>query len=50
MGLSAVVAIGRRFVVIIDTRSAQEVSSVNFVKASNAEVPTLLATGRAGPA
>jgi hypothetical protein len=48
--MSTLAAIGRRFVVIVETRPEQEIAWVEFIRAANPNLPILLVTVEAGRA
>jgi hypothetical protein len=48
--MSTLAALGRRFVVIVETRPEQEIAWVEFIQAANPNLPILLVTVEAGRA
>lgn len=48
--MSTLAALGRRFVVIVETRPEQEIAWVEFIRAANPTLPILLVTVEAGRA
>lgn len=49
-GMSTLAALGRRFVVIVETRPEQEIAWVEFIQVANPCLPILLVTVEAGRA